>query len=108
MARALCFGLLAAGLCAVDACGGSSQMMCKPDPITGSQQCQTSSNTPADALVTTGVAAGVYGFTGCTVNGCQLPDECNPKTKRCETIRCRENRPCPVGYSCDRVSLLCR
>jgi hypothetical protein len=104
VARAL--GLVVS-LCCLAACGGG-QMVCKPDPITGSEQCQTASNDPTTAIVNTGVAAGVYGVTGCTVNGCQLPDECNPKTKRCQTIRCREGRACPAGYSCDMVTLMCR
>jgi len=98
---------LAIASCVVMGCGGG-QMLCKPDPITGSEQCQTASSDPVTAVVNTGVAAGVYSQTGCTLNGCELPDECNPKTKRCETIRCRESTGCPDGYKCDLVTLLCR
>ena len=89
-------------------CAGSGQMLCKPDPITGSQQCQVASSRPADAALITGVAAGVYTVTGCTVNGCPLPDRCNPQTKRCEAIKCSETQSCPVGYSCALAVHLCR
>jgi hypothetical protein len=93
---------------AVAGCAGSGQMLCKPDPITGSQQCQLASQSPGDAALTGGVAAGVYAFTGCTVNGCPLPDTCNPRTKRCEPIRCSETRSCPAGYRCALDVQLCR
>lgn len=89
-------------------CAGSGDIVCKPDPITGSQQCRGVSNRPGDAALTTGVAAGVYGFTGCTVNGCELPDRCNPQTKRCEAIKCDERQSCPAGYSCAMDVHLCR
>ena len=56
----------------------------------------------------TGVAAGVYAVTGCTANGCLLPDRCNPQTKRCEPIRCSETQTCPAGYSCRLDTGLCR
>ena len=85
-----------------------TQVVCKPDPITGSQQCTGTTSSPAAAAVTTGAAVGVYAVTGCTVNGCQLPDECNPVTKRCQTIRCSEHKPCPAGYNCDLKTMLCR
>jgi len=89
-------------------CAGSGQMLCKPDPITGSQQCQVASSRPGDAALTTGVAAGVYAVSGCTVNGCPLPDRCNPQTKRCEPTRCHEAKACPAGYSCALDVGLCR
>ena len=91
----------------IAACG-PSQTLCRPDPITGSQQCQSTTSSPAAAVVTTGAAAAVYSVTGCEVNGCQLPDECNPTTKRCQATRCSEHKACPVGYSCDRSTMLCR
>jgi hypothetical protein len=68
----------------------------------------TSSNSAGDAVVVTGLAAGVYAVTGCTANGCQLPDRCNTKTKRCEPIHCSETQSCPAGYNCDLGSTLCR
>lgn len=89
-------------------CGGSAQMVCQRDPATGIEQCQPTTGSPGNAALTTGVAAGVYGFTGCTVNGCQLPDRCNPKTKRCEPLRCSETDPCPAGYQCQLDTKLCR
>jgi hypothetical protein len=100
--------LLALNLAALAACGASGEVLCKPDPITGSQQCTTTSSNPASAVVTTGVAAGVYAVTGCTVNGCQLPDVCNPKTKRCEPTPCNEQHACPAGYECDLTHGVCR
>lgn len=93
---------------AAAACGPSAAMLCKPDPTTGSQQCQATSSSGGDAVVTTGVAAGVYAVTGCTVNGCQLPDTCNPQTKRCEPLPCNETKPCPAGYSCQFDTNTCR
>ena len=107
-AHYVCWGLLAALGCVLAGCGGSGQMACRPDPITGSQQCQLASQSPADAVLTTGVAAGVYSVTGCTVNGCPLPDRCNPKTKRCEAIYCNEAQSCPAGYRCALDVHLCR
>ena len=102
-AQSLAFG------CAVLVAGcAPSSTLCRPDPITGSQQCQSTTSSPAAAVVTTGAAAAVYSVTGCDVNGCQLPDECNPVTKRCQTIRCNESKPCPAGYNCDRSTMLCR
>lgn len=90
------------------ACAGSSQNLCKRDPITGSESCQTSGGNYGAAAVVTGTAAAVYTVTGCTWNGCLLPDRCNPATKRCETIRCSETRACPAGYSCDLSDGMCR
>jgi hypothetical protein len=82
--------------------------MCPQDPATGLSQCQSATNSPAAAGVVTGVAAGVYAFTGCTVNGCVLPDRCNTTTKRCEPTRCSETNPCPAGYKCQFDTMLCR
>jgi hypothetical protein len=90
------------------ACSGSNSIVCKPDPITGSQFCQGAGGEVAGPAVTTAVAAGVYAVTGCTVNGCVFPDRCNETTKRCEPITCSENRECPAGYSCDLSSHHCR
>ena len=71
-------------------------------------QCSTSTSSVGSAAVLTGLAAGVYSVTGCTVNGCQLPDRCNLQTKRCEPIRCSETQSCPAGYRCFLASGLCR
>jgi hypothetical protein len=90
------------------ACKGSSQNVCRPDPTTGSELCQTTGGDYVAAAVVTGAAAAVYTVTGCTWNGCQLPDRCNPVSKRCETIRCSESHACPAGYSCDLSDGMCR
>lgn len=71
-------------------------------------QCAMSSSSPGHAVGVTAAAAGVYAVTGCTVNGCLLPDRCNPKTKRCEPTRCSESQSCPAGYNCDLKTMLCR
>lgn len=88
-------------------CAGS-QLHCPRDPATGMSQCVSSTSSVGNAAVYTGLAAGVYAAKGCTVNGCQLPDRCNPTTKRCETIRCSETQSCPAGYNCDLKTGLCR
>jgi hypothetical protein len=90
------------------ACAGGGQTVCPQDPATGMSQCTTTSNSLGDAIAVTGVAAGVYAVTGCTVNGCQLPDRCNTSTKRCEPIRCSESQTCPAGYNCRLDTGLCR
>jgi hypothetical protein len=90
------------------ACAGPTELACKPDPTTGVQQCQPTSSSGGDAALVTGVAAGVYSVTGCTVNGCQLPDRCDPKTKRCEPLPCDEAKRCPAGYSCQFDTSTCR
>jgi hypothetical protein len=99
--------VLAFGLSAC-AGGGGYQAGCQRDPATGMQQCGTMSGGPGAAALTTGLAAGIYASQGCTVNGCELPYRCNPKTKRCEAIRCDEANPCPAGYSCQLKTKLCR
>ena len=98
-------GLWLAGLAS---CLPGPGSYCRTDPVTGSQQCQYSSNSAGDALLVTGAAAGVYAATGCTLNGCELPNRCNAQTKRCEPIACRENSGCPAGYSCNMVMMICR
>ena len=98
-------GLCLAGLAC---CLPGPATYCRPDPVTGSQQCQYSTNSAGNALLVTGAAAGVYAATGCTVNGCELPNRCNSQTKRCEPITCRENTACPAGYRCDLVTMICR
>jgi hypothetical protein len=102
----IALGLASALALSAAACAGSNNMICQRDPTTGSSLCGSSN--AADAVAVTGVAAGVYAFTGCTVNGCELPNRCNTKTKLCEAITCRENIGCPAGYSCDMVTLTCR
>jgi hypothetical protein len=72
------------------------------------EQCGTTSSSIGDAALVTGLAGGVYAVAGCTINGCLLPDRCNPKTKRCEPIRCSETSSCPAGYKCQMNTKLCR
>ena len=86
-------GLLALG------CGGSSQVVCRPDPISGSDRCQQTGG-PGDAALTGGVAGGLWAAKGCTINGCEPPFSCNGKTKQCERQSCSENAGCPPGYEC--------
>jgi hypothetical protein len=102
--------LLAVLLPVLVGCVGSNstQLHCPRDPATGMSQCTMSSSSPGDAIGVTALAAGVYAGKGCTVNGCLLPDRCNPKTKRCEPIHCSEAQSCPAGYSCDLETTLCR
>ena len=95
MLRRLCCSLLLVVL----GCAGSGQMLCKRDPITGSERCQQTGG-PGDAAVTGGVAAGVWVAAGCTVNGCEPPFACNAKTKQCERQTCSERVSCPPGYQC--------
>lgn len=80
---------------------------CRRDPITGSQQCQTSGGDYGEAAVTAGVAAGTWGVVGCTVNGCELPYRCNEKTKQCEPLHCKSDADCS-GYGCDVDEGRCR
>lgn len=91
-------------------CGGSNstELHCPRDPATGMMQCAYSSSGPGSGVAETAVAAGVFAVKGCTVNGCLLPDRCNPKTKRCEPTRCSEAQACPAGYNCDLETTLCR
>src|ERR1700712_4692282 len=90
------------------ACAGNAQTVCPQDPATGMSQCTLASSSPGDAIAVTGVAAGVFAVTGCTANGCLLPDRCNPKTKRCEAIHCSERQGGPGGYGVRLASGLCR
>jgi hypothetical protein len=93
--------------CVLAGCAGSSGYLCRPDPATGSSSCQMASSSPGNAALVTGVAAGVFAVTGCTVNGCEFPYTCNQQSKRCERMQCNEHKPCPGGYNCDPVSLRC-
>ena len=95
------------GFILLAACGGSSQVVCRPDPISGSERCQQTGGA-ADAALTGGVAAGVWGVAGCTVNGCEPPFRCNGKTKLCERLECSETLACPPGYECDLEDKRCR
>lgn len=89
-------------------CAGSGQTVCPQDPATGMSQCISGTSSVGNAAVVTGVAAGVYAVTGCTVNGCLLPDRCNQISKRCEPTRCSETQSCPAGYNCQLDTKLCR
>jgi len=82
--------------------------VCSKDPTSGSLVCQPATGSVANAALATGTAAAVYTATGCTVNGCQLPDRCNTQTKRCEPITCDESKDCPGGYKCALDVHLCR
>lgn len=100
-----CAITIAFGACAS---GGQSEIVCRPDPLTGSQFCQMATDNRADAIVTTGIATAVYAVAGCTVNGCEAPDSCNSATKRCEPAHCDESKPCAAGYRCQPDSQVCR
>lgn len=89
-------------------CFTHGTIACRTDPITGSQQCQLVGGSSLGGLFTVLAAAAAYAVVGCTLNGCPLPDVCNPNTKRCETSRCSETRTCPNGYRCDLSTKLCR
>jgi hypothetical protein len=80
-------------------CGGSAKILCKPDPISGSERCQQTGG-GADAALTGGVAGGMWAAKGCTINGCEPPFTCNAKSKLCERQRCGEAASCPPGYEC--------
>ncbi|HKU37331.1 MAG TPA: DUF2953 domain-containing protein [Polyangiales bacterium] len=81
------------------ACAGSGQMVCRPDSISGSERCQQTGGA-ADAAITGGVAGGLWAVKGCTINGCEPPFVCNPKSKQCERQKCSETAACPPGYQC--------
>jgi len=100
LAAALRLGLLS-GQLAICACAGGSELACKKDPITGSDQCYGTSNSGGEAAVAAGVAAASWAVVGCTVNGCVGPYRCNEKTKMCEPIACSENNACPPAYNCN-------
>jgi hypothetical protein len=100
--------LLACLLAVASGCA-SGPNVCKKDPITGSRQCQRSSSDPTEAAVTAGAATASWAAVGCTVNGCEPPYTCNPKTKMCERIPCEEgSNRCPPGYLCDPEDQLCK
>lgn len=88
------------------ACAGSSQVVCRPDAISGAERCQQTGGY-GDAAITGGAAAGVWAAAGCTVNGCEPPYRCNGKTKLCERLSCSETAHCPPGYSCDPRDRTC-
>jgi len=81
---------------------------CSRDPASGTLVCQPTTGSAANAVVVTEVAAAAYAATGCTLNGCQLPDRCNTQTKRCEPITCDESKDCPAGYKCALAVHYCR
>ena len=82
---------------------------CKKDPITGSERCQPGSSNTGDAVGTAAAAGAVWAVTGCTVNGCEPPLRCNPKTKMCERIPCGEGLGnCPPNLICDPQDHVCK
>src|SRR5262245_45866405 len=101
--RALLFPLL---LAALSCAGTTSDTVCRPDPVTGSERCQHTGGAP-EAAVTGGMAAGLWAAKGCTINGCEPPFTCNTKTKLCERQACSEAVSCPPGYECSG-DLVCR
>jgi hypothetical protein len=103
-ARTLGFAL---ALC-VAGCAGSSDVICKRDPITGSEMCQSVSDSYGEAAVGAGAAAVTWGVVGCTVNGCVPPYVCNGKTKMCELVHCSETTRCPAGTVCNVSEGVCR
>ena len=99
-------GALALG-CVLFAC--ASGQVCRKDPITGSDRCQSSSGDYGEAAATAVAAGASWAVVGCTVNGCEPPYRCNAKTKMCERIACEEGtRSCPPGYSCDPEDKVCK
>jgi hypothetical protein len=92
-----CWLLFGALLFGAIAC--SSQVVCRPDGITGAERCEQAGGA-GDALVTGGAAAGIWAAAGCTFNGCEPPFRCNAKTKLCERLTCSETSSCPPGYQC--------
>ena len=91
----------------VYACACSSQMVCRPDGISGAERCEQAGGA-GDALITGGAAAGVFAAKGCTVNGCEPPYTCNSKSKLCERLACSESSACPPGYQCSPSDNRCR
>lgn len=89
------------------ACAGSNEMVCRKDPSTGFERCD-SGNNYGEAAVTGGIAAGLWAAEGCTINGCEPPYRCNSETKRCERPRCGGDTDCPAGYTCDLGDSLCK
>jgi hypothetical protein len=91
------------------ACGGASQSQvgCSRDPASGFERCYESNNY-GEAAVNTGVAAALWGATGCTINGCQPPDLCNKESKVCERPRCETDSGCPYGFHCDLSARRCK
>ena len=103
--RRLASAALWIALACVAAC--SSQVVCRPDAVSGAERCERVGNY-GDALITAGAATGVWAAAGCTVNGCEMPYRCNPKTKTCERISCSETSSCPPGYTCNLADHRCR
>jgi hypothetical protein len=100
---------LGCGVVLLIAACASGPMVCKKDPITGSERCQNTSGSPAEAAATAGAATAAWGIAGCTVNGCEPPLQCNPDTKTCVRPHCYEGQnTCPPGYSCDLKDNLCK
>ena len=85
----------------------SSQVVCRPDGITGGERCEQVGDY-GDALITGGAAAGLWAAAGCTINGCEMPFRCNAKTKTCERMPCSETSNCPPGYVCNLDDNRCR
>jgi hypothetical protein len=70
-------------------------------------ECTVASGSYGDALLVAASAGALFAAVGCTVNGCEMPYECNPESKRCERLQCSEPRGCPGGYSCNLESDRC-
>jgi hypothetical protein len=89
------------------ACGAcSSQVVCHPDGITGTERC-TQAGGYGDAAITGGAAAGLFAAKGCTLNGCEPPSTCNSQSKLCERMKCSEVSACPPGYECSMSDHRC-
>src|SRR4051812_6243918 len=99
-------GLLVLSSC-LYACATSGNV-CRRDPITGTEQCAPESNNYGEAAVGAGAAAGAWVAVGCTLNGCQAPDRCNPKTKLCESTHCTQDSDCGPAFHCDAASNRCQ
>ena len=104
----LCNASMIAACAALVAACATGPEVCRKDPITGSQQCQTASGNYGEAAGTALGAAAVWGVAGCKVNGCEPPFRCNEGTKMCERIPCSEGDACPSAFACDLEDHLCR
>jgi hypothetical protein len=79
----------------------------KAGTVCGGNGCVITSGSPVDAAIMAASAGAVFAVTGCTINGCEFPYECNQSSKRCERLRCAEDKPCPSPYNCDMEQHRC-